>query len=154
MRNKAIYFIIRDKKLKTQVAQNYSSNYAAYSEQVALKPKKNKFIHKIIFKKGKKQKKQERIEFKDIIRDIEVNIDYSFKEQEYQATFKKTNDPLNSQNSIMQKKFTSKTWDILEQHIMVELRDNDFARFIGITVKKKMMNSISEKGRELFKNCP
>jgi len=50
--------------------------------------------------------------------------------------------------------FTAKTWEILEQHIQSELRNANFSRSVGIIAKKKVIETIKEKGRKIFREMP
>ncbi len=90
------------------------------------------------------------LRYRDNIKGVEVYITYSFKDKEYMAFFRK----LNVRFIPHETEFTARTWVILEQHIQSELRNAPFSRFVGIVAKKKVIETIKEKGRKIFREIP
>jgi len=95
------------------------------------------------------EKQGDFLKYRDNIKEIEVDITYSYKKKVYQALFK------NKNNQIFKPKnsdFKSKTWEILIQHIEIELRREEFSKFVGITKRKALLNNIHHKGEKIFGN--
>lgn len=90
------------------------------------------------------------LRYRDKIMGVEVYIVYSFKDKKYMAFFRKFNERFVPHET----EFTAKTWIILEQHIQSELRNARFSRFVGIVAKKRVIETIKEKGRKIFKETP
>jgi len=90
------------------------------------------------------------LRYRDKIRGVEVYIAYSFKDKEYMAFFRK----IDERFVPYETEFTAKTWVILEQHIQSELRNAHFSRFVGIVAKKRVIETIKEKGRKIFRETP
>ena len=90
------------------------------------------------------------LRYRDKIKGVEVYIVYSFKNKQYMAFFRK----LDERFVPHETEFTAKTWVILEQHIESELRNVGFSRFVGIVVKKRVIETIKEKGRKIFRETP
>ena len=90
------------------------------------------------------------LRYRNKIKGIEVYIVYSFKDKEYMAFFRKIDERFIPRET----EFTAKTWITLEQHIESELRNARFSRFIGVVAKKKVIETIKEKGRKIFGETP
>ena len=90
------------------------------------------------------------LRYRDKIKGVEVYIVYSFKDKQYMAFFRKFDERFVPYET----EFTAKTWVILEQHIESELRNVSFSRFLGIVAKKRVVETIKEKGRNIFRETP
>jgi len=90
------------------------------------------------------------LRYRDKIKGVEVYITYSFKDKQYMAFFRKFDERFVPHET----EFTAKTWVILEQHIESELRNVGFSRFVGIVAKKRVIETIKEKGRKIFREIP
>jgi len=90
------------------------------------------------------------LRYRDKIKGVEVYITYSFKDKQYMAFFRKFDERFVPHET----EFTAKTWVILEQHIESELRNVGFSHFVGIVAKKRVIETIKEKGRKIFRETP
>ena len=90
------------------------------------------------------------LRYRDKIKGVEVYIVYSFKDKQYMAFFRKFDERFVPHET----EFTAKTWVILEQHIESELRNVGFSRFVGVVAKKRVIETIKEKGRKIFRETP
>lgn len=90
------------------------------------------------------------LRYRSKINEIEIYIVYNFEEQTYYAFFRRNDGTFKPKETS----FSSKTWEILIQHLEVEMRTAEFARFLGITAKKKMLDIIKLKRDTIFPHTP
>jgi hypothetical protein len=84
-----------------------------------------------------------------IINDIRVSIIYSTFFGKYQALFEKQGRMYEPKEA----EFKTHTWEGLIDRIGVEMRTDDFAKFLGFQTKKLVFNTIVES-RNTFVACP